>query len=132
MDTNEGEVYFALKGDNFNPEDMTKFLGIQPTSTSIKGTPIPKQNSWELSSGKIINECIDVYEMASSLIETLEPKTELLIKAIKHFNVKPHLEVVLWFTVNEDISTPAIGFDEKTIQFLGKVGAYVDIDTYKS
>ena len=48
---------------------------------------------------------------------------ELLIEAIKHFNAIPHLEVALWITVNEDISTPAIGFDERTMQFLGKIGA---------
>ncbi len=110
MDTNEGEVYFALNGDNFDPEEMTKFLGIQPTSISIKGIPIPKQSSSKISSGKIINECIDVYGMASSLIDILEPKEELLIEAIKHFNVKPHLEVVLWFTVNEDIFNSSYWF----------------------
>ena len=131
MDTNEGEVYFALDADDFDLDEVTKFLGIQPTSTMKKGNPIPKNTSWVYSSGKVMQDYIDVYGMASNLISTLEPKTETIIKAINRFKLKPRLEVVLWFTCKEDISTPAIGFDEKTIKFLGEVGAYVDIDTYK-
>ena len=131
MDTNEGEVYFALDADDFDLDEVTKFLGIQPTSTMKKGNPIPKKTSWVYSSGKVIQDYIDVYGMASNLISTLEPKTELIIKAINRFKLKPRLEVVLWFTCKEDVSTPAIGLDEKTIKFLGEVGAYVDIDTYK-
>jgi len=131
MDTNEGEVYFALDADDFDLDEVTKYLGIQPTSTMKKGNPIPKNTSWVYSSGKVIQDYIDVYDIASNIITTLEPKTDLIINAINKFNLKPRLEIVLWFTCNEDISTPAIGFDEKTIQFLGKVGAFVDIDTYK-
>ena len=131
MDTNEGEVYFALDADDFDLNEVTKFLGIQPTSTMKKGNPIPKNTSWVYSSGKVIQDYIDVYDIASNLISTLEPKTDLIIKTIDHFNLKPRLEVVLWFTCNEDISTPAIGFDEKTIKFLCKIGAYIDVDTYK-
>ena len=131
MDTNEGEVYFALDANDFDLDEVTKFLGIQPTSTMKKGNPIPKNTSWVYSSGKVMQDYIDVYGMASNLISTLEPKTETIIKAINRFKLKPRLEVVLWFTCKEDVSTPAIGLDEKTIKFLGEVGAYVDIDTYK-
>jgi hypothetical protein len=131
LSTNEGEVYFALDGDNFDPNEITAFLGIEPTSVIVKGKPGSNKSSWKFSSGKIINDYIDTYDMASSLIETLEPKKELIIKAIEKFKVKARFEVVLWFTCNENISTPGIGFDEKTINFLGAVNAYIDIDTYK-
>ncbi len=47
------------------------------------------------------------------------------------FNLSPRLEVVLWFSVNEEHSTPAIGFEVDTIKFLGEIGAFIDIDTYK-
>ena len=55
---------------------------------------------------------------------------DLIIKAVQKFNVVPRLEVVLWFSDDETISTPAIGFEVETIQFLAKIGAYVDVDTY--
>ncbi|WP_220745276.1 DUF4279 domain-containing protein, partial [Shewanella colwelliana] len=53
MATNEGRVYFALDGDDFDPDVLTKFLGIEPTSIIRKGEKIPdrlpKSSSWELS-----------------------------------------------------------------------------------
>jgi len=132
VETNEGEVYFSLVGDNFDPDEITKYVGLSPTKVRKKNTPKPKINSWELSIGKITNDYIDIYEMASFLIEILEPKKELIIGALKKFNAKAHLEVVLWFTSNENISMPAIGFEQKIIKFLSDVNAYIDIDTYKS
>ena len=39
--------------------------------------------------------------------------------------------MVLWFSMNEEHSTPAIGFEVETVNFLGEIGAFVDIDTYK-
>ena len=131
MSTNEGEVYFALEANDFDLNEVTKYIGIEPTYTKKKGYPIPKTTLWVYSSGKVKQDCIDVYDMASNLISTLEPKTDLIIKAINDFKLSPRLEVVLRFSYNENISTPAIGFDKKTIAFLSNVGAYIDVDTYK-
>jgi len=131
LSTNEAEVYFALDGEDFEPDEVISFLGLEPTSVSVKGDPRPKHDSWKLSSGKVVSDYIDTYEMTTSLIEQLESKKELIIEAIKKYNVKPKLEIVLWFTCDENISTPAIGFEEATIKFLGDIGAYIDIDTYK-
>ncbi|WP_230552727.1 DUF4279 domain-containing protein [Teredinibacter turnerae] len=41
LKTNEGRVYFALDGDNFDPDKVTKLLGIEPTSIRRKGSRIP-------------------------------------------------------------------------------------------
>lgn len=135
MDTNEGRVYFALDGDDFDPDEVTKFLGIKPTSIKRKGEKIPgrrpKMNSWILSTENIVNDYIDVFKMASEIVNQLRPKKQLIIEAKKRFNVSPRLEVVLWFSMNEEHSTPAIGFEVETTEFLGEVGAFVDIDTYK-
>ncbi|WP_220746822.1 DUF4279 domain-containing protein, partial [Shewanella colwelliana] len=74
---------------------------------------------------------IDVFSMADSIIDQLESKKELILEAINRFNLCPRLEVVLWFSVDEEHSTPAIGFEPKTIKFLGDIGAFIDVDTYK-
>ncbi|ABV36426.1 conserved hypothetical protein [Shewanella sediminis HAW-EB3] len=135
MDTNEGRVYFALDGDDFDPDEVTKFLGIQPTSVMRKGSKVdgklPKINSWSVSTENVVNEHIDVFEMATEIINILKPKKNLIIQAKERFNVSPRLEVVLWFSVNEEHSTPAIGFEPETVSFLGEIGAFIDIDTYK-
>ncbi|MXR69835.1 DUF4279 domain-containing protein [Shewanella sp. JBTF-M18] len=135
MDTNQGRVYFALDGDNFDPDEVTKFIGIEPTSIMRKGSKaggkLPKKSSWTVSTENVVNEYIDVFDMATEIINVLKPKKDLIIQAIAKFKVKPRLEVVLWFSVNEEHSTPAIGFETETVSFLGEIGAFIDIDTYK-
>jgi hypothetical protein len=129
------EYILSLDGDNFDPDDLTEYLGIEPTSTKRKGERIqnllPKTSSWQLSTDNIVNNVIDVFEMSSSIVKKLLPKKELIIKAKAHFGVSPRLEVVLFISTNELHSTPAIGFDADVVAFLGEIGAYIDIDTYK-
>ncbi|WNO10598.1 DUF4279 domain-containing protein [Teredinibacter sp. KSP-S5-2] len=135
MNTNEGRVYFALEGDDFDPDEVTKFLGIEPTSIKRKGSKvpgkIPKMNSWQFSTENIVNDFIDVFEMSTEIVTKLKPKKDLILEAMKRFNASPRFEVVLWFSMNEEHSTPAIGFEVETVEFLGEIGAFVDIDTYK-
>ena len=135
MATNEGRVYFALDGDNFNPNELSNFLGITPTSIKLKGDTVPgklpKHNSWIVSSDNIINEYIDVFDMASEICKILEPKIDLIIKAKEKFDLTARLEVVLTISMDKEASTPAIGFESDTVEFLGKIGASIDIDTYK-
>lgn len=135
MDTNEGRVYFALDGDDFDPDEVSEFLGIEPTSIRRKGTKvsgkIPKMNSWELSTDNIINDYIDVFGMSTEIVNKLKPKKDRILQAKERFNASPRFEVVLWFSMNEEHSTPAIGFEVETVEFLGEIGAFVDIDTYK-
>lgn len=135
MKTNEGRVYFALDGDNFDPDEVTAFLDIEPTSIMRKGSRIPGKvpvkNSWELCPDQIVNEQIDIYEMSKEIVDQLFPKKNLILEAIKQFNLSPRLQVVLWFSADSEQSTPAIGFDKEIVHFLGSIGAYVDIDTYR-
>lgn len=131
MGTNEGEVYFKLVGE-FDPDIVTKELGIEPTRTKQKGSPIPKFDSWHYSHGKVIADFIDIYEMSSKLVEELNPRAEVIAEVVRKHKLMAELQVVLWITMNEEISTPAIGFEQNVIQFLSKVGASIDIDTYRN
>lgn len=128
---NEGEVYFALFADEFDPDEVTKIIGIEPTKTRRKGNPIPKHTSWVYSTGQVEDEVVDVYEMSSSLIAKLAPHAEEIIKAKEKFCLEAVLEVVLTVTPDDSKSTPAIGFESEVIAFVHKVGATIDIDTYR-
>ncbi|WP_440906512.1 DUF4279 domain-containing protein (plasmid) [Catenovulum sp. SX2] len=136
MSSNEGRVYFALDGGNIEPEELSKFLGIEATSIYRKDSrEFGKRsniNSWELSTPNVIGEYVDVYELSKELIVELLPKKDLIIAAIKRFNFTPRFEVVLCISTNEEHSTPAIAFDANVVKFLGEVGAYIDIDTYRN
>ncbi|WP_159967187.1 DUF4279 domain-containing protein [Pseudomonas sp. 9Ag] len=135
MQNNECRVYFALNGDDFDPGELTQFLGMKPTSTKRKGEKIPdrvpKFSSWVLSTDNVVDECIDVYEIAGEIVKQLQPKKTLIIDAIKRFGLFSKLQVVLSISVDDNISTPAIGFDVETTKFLGEIGAFIDIDTYR-
>jgi len=133
--TNEGRVYFSLDGEAYNPEDVTSLIGLKPSETKVKGSRIPDvypaMTTWQFSSEKIICECVDVYEMSASVVKILEPKKAVILEAINRFNLRPRLQVVLSFSMDETLSTPILGFDTATLQFLADIGAFIDIDTYK-
>lgn len=135
MASNEGRVYFALDGDNFEPDELTSFLGIEPTSVKRKSTTqsnrIANFSSWQVSTKNIISEHIDIFKITQEIIDKLKPVRNLINEAKSRFNVCPRLEVVLWLSMDEEHSTPAIGFEADTIKFLGEIGAFIDIDTYK-
>ena len=135
MADNECRVYFAFYGDGFDPEELTRFIGIEPTSTKLKGEKVPgrvpKNSSWTLSTDNVSGERADVYELASEIVSQLQPKKDLIIKAMERFSAFSKLQVVLSLSMKEEVSTPAIGFDVSTTKFLGEIGAFIDIDTYK-
>ena len=87
--------------------------------------------TWQFSSEKIICECVDVYEMSASVVKILKPKKAVILEAINRFNLRPRLQVVLSFSMDETLSTPILGFDTATLQFFADIGAFIDIDTYK-
>jgi Domain of unknown function (DUF4279) len=130
--TNEGEVYFALYGDEFDPDDVTNLIGLEPTTTKRKGSPIPKFTSWAISTGKLENDVIDVYDMSSALVSKLSPHAAKIIEAKRQFGLEATLQVVLRITTDATKSTPAIGFEREVISFLNSVGASIDVDTYRN
>lgn len=130
MVVNEGYIYFGLFGDDFEPDVVTERLGIEPSRIMRKGDPIPKHTSWQLSTDKVVGEVVDVYEVAEPLIQRLEPKSEAIRSLVDELDLEAILQVVLWISTDENISTPAIGFDGGTIQFLSKVRGSIDVDTY--
>jgi len=131
--TNEAEVYFALYGSEFDPEEATRRIGIEPTSIKRKGEPRTRKHSfWQISSGRIEGDIIDVYQMSSALVAQLAPFAEKIASTRQALGLEGVLEVVLWISTDESKSTPAIGFDHEVISFLQKVGATIDVDTYRN
>ena len=128
---NEGEVYFALCSEaDFDPHDITRAVGIESSRTKRRASPRPKHTSWEVSSGRVESAVIDIYAMSSALISRLQAHADKIVQAKRQFGLTAYLEVVLWISVDEATSTPAIGFDMNVISFLYEVGAHIDVDTY--
>ena len=130
--TDVAEVYFALYGNDFDPDQVTRLVGMEPSSVRRQGKPVPKHSSWNVSSGRIENDVIDVYEMSNALVARLRPYEENIAAAKRQFKLQAVLQVVLWITAEESKSTPAIGFESEVISFLNSVGASIDVDTYRN
>jgi hypothetical protein len=128
--TKKAEIYFALYGNGFDPDEVTRWIGFTPSSISREASPKPKYSRWVVSSGRIENDIIDVYEMSSALLARLAPYAQKIASVKKELKLEAILEVVLWITTDETKSTPAIGFEPELIAFLNTVGATIDIDTY--
>jgi hypothetical protein len=126
---NQGRVYFGLFGDNFDPDSLN--IGVAPTETRRRGDPRPKYSSWILSGDKVVSDLIDVYAMSIAVVELLSPCEEKIVSAMTQHSLEAVLEVVLTISPDESVSTPVIGFDVGVISFLARVGASIDIDTYR-
>ncbi len=135
--TNEVEVYFALKGDDFDPDAFTKLSGLTPTEVFRKGEPGRhvegyKFSCWKVSTGRIAHDVLLVDELADQLIERIERSADCFANVISELNLYAVLEVVLYISMDETVSTPALGFSSRTIAFLHRVGATIDVDIYRN
>lgn len=131
MASNQARAYFTLSGYHFNPDDITRLLGIQPTSINSAGATSgldkPVISSWELSTDTITDD-VDVYDLTGKLIKQVEPAKEKILQVIKSHNLSPRIGVVLVLSIDKDESAPDVGFGARTIRFLADIGAFINVD----
>ncbi len=129
MASNKARAHFTLSGYHFNPDDITRLIGIEPTSVDASGAysalDKPVISSWELSSETVTDD-IDVYKLTETIIKKIEPAKEKILQVIKSHNLSPRLEVVLVLSV--DNTVPDIGFGARTVRFLADIGAFINVD----
>ncbi len=137
---NRGEVYFMLyTREDFDPDLITACIGIEPTGIIRRADPRPRINAWQLSSGVIADDpdngiLVDIYPMARRVIDRLAPHADAIDALKRQYSLEATLSVVLYIAWDEDDvrGAPPIGFDEATVAFLAKVGASIDVDSYKA
>ena len=131
MASNKARAHFTLSGYHFNPDDITRLLGIEPTSVNAAGANSgldkPVISSWELSTETIIDE-IDVYNLTNELIKQIEPVKEKILEVIKSHNLSPRIGVILVLSVDKNETAPDVGFGARTIRFLADIGAFINVD----
>lgn len=131
MASSEGRVYFALSGYHFNPDDITRLLGIKPSTVNAAGAysglDKPVISSWELST-MMHTDDFDVYKMTDVITKQLEPIKDKILQVIKSHNLSPRIGVVLVLSVDKNKTVPDVGFGARTIRFLAEIGAFINID----
>lgn len=134
MASNKGRAYFALYGYHFNPDDITRLLGIEPTSINAAGAysglDKPVISSWELSTGTVTSDEseVDIYKLTEDILKQLEPIKDKIIEVCKSHNLSPRLGIVLTLSVDKNESSPDVGFGARIIRFLADIGAFINVD----
>ncbi|MFV2005728.1 MAG: DUF4279 domain-containing protein [Gammaproteobacteria bacterium] len=134
MASNKGRAYFALAGYHFNPDDITRLLGLEPTSVNgagaHSGLDKPVLSSWELSTNTVTSdeEDVDVYALTDIIIKQLEPIEEKIREICKSHNLAPRMGVVLTLSVDKDESSPDVGFGARTVRLLADIGAFINVE----
>ena len=129
--SNKGRAFFALSGYHFNPDDVTRVLGIEPTSTNAAGMNAgldkPVISSWEISTDTI-TEDVDVYKLTEIILKQLEPVKEQILQICKSHNLSPRMGVELTLSTDKDDTCPDVGFGGRLVNFLAEIGAFINID----
>ena len=133
---NEGYVSVSVRGD-FIPEEFTASVGLVPTQTWRKGERdikqnIPKLSGWCLSGRKVSGDFIDFFELSDELLLPLKDKCSILSETARSNDAKITVHMVIYFSLLDSVSTPAIGLSESAIMILERLGASLDIDTYRN
>jgi hypothetical protein len=132
--SNKGRAFFALYGYHFNPDDITRLLGIEPTSTNGAGAysnlDKPVISSWELSTETVIGEeaNVDIYALTDIIIKQLDPIKDKIVEVCKSHNLSPRMGVVLTLSVDKDETSPEVGFGARAIRFLADIGAFINVE----
>lgn len=135
MAANKGRAYFALMGYHFNPDDVTRALGIEPTSTNDAGTrgtlDKPVISAWELSTPTVSSEDgteeVDLYKLTEVIFKQLEPVKEPIIEVCKSLNLSPRIGIELTLSIDKGDTCPDVGFGGRLVKFLAEIGAFIDV-----
>ncbi len=131
MASNKGRAFFALSGYHFNPDDITRLLGIEPTAVNNAGMAgtldKPTISSWELSTD-IVTDNVDVYDLTDIITKQLEPIKDKILQVTKAYNVSPRFGVVLVLSVDKGEVVPDVGLGARTIRLLAEIGAFVNVE----
>ncbi len=128
-------VYFALTGDDFNPQYITKELGVKPSEAWRKGekgkyNSLLKYSCWKISTVKG-KEYFEIDKLVNEIVELLFDKIDKINDLKGKLELKSVLEIVMDIDTNLEQSTPTLGHNLRTIEFLHKTRTETDVDIYR-
>lgn len=134
MSPTNSYVYFSLSGNDFDPEDVTTELGIEPSQTQKKGEKgnyikASKFSYWKLQSNIVDNIFLD--NLVEDIVSILGKKIDEINRLKEKFGLSSRIQVVMYVDTNEEVSTPALGHSEKVIEFLYRTNSATDVDIYR-
>lgn len=135
MAANKGRAYFGLSGYHFDPNEVTKFIGLEPTSINDAGMRgslgKPVISSWEFSTDTITSDTaeLDIYKLIDDeILKKIESAKDKIIEICKSQNLSPRIGVELTLSIDKDETSPDVGFGARVIKFCSEIGAFINID----
>jgi hypothetical protein len=132
---NKGRAYFGIYGYHFDPDEVTKMIGLEPTATDNSGLrgslEKPVISSWEFSTETISseNQELDIYKLIDDdILKKIEPAKDKIIEVCKGLNLSPRISVELTLSIDKDETVPDVGFGARIIKFCADIGAFINID----
>lgn len=122
---------FCIYGDYFDVDKVTDIIGLSPTETAYKGDQqkyrVSEETFWEYNFAPL--ETLLIEDNLQVFAAQVTPCLEELASFIKAFALTSKLLVCVEMSPKE--SCPAIVFDNKILELLHRLNAWIDIDMYK-
>jgi hypothetical protein len=126
------KVSFHIKSKYLSPDEITHFLGLQPTKVFNIGDLMGKKsinkakvNIWIYSTEKPIPS-FDINAYLTPLLDSLETKKDLISKLSQEQDVHCIIECPIWI---ED-ETPILCLTPRIMQRIIELNAEIDFDLY--
>jgi hypothetical protein len=135
LDMNNSYAYFTFcgAGSDFDPTIVTDEIGLQPTYSRRKGDQgrhqIVKHSRWEFHSSS--KEYLDLNKLVEEAIRPFLSKVDKINSIKDKLHCDTILEIVMYIDTNDNLSTPFLGHDLQTIEFLHNTRTTTDIDIYR-
>ena len=122
---------FCIYGDYFDVDEVTNIIGFPSTQTAYKGDQlkyrVSEETFWEYNFAPL--ETLLIEDNLQVFAAQVMPCLPALSSFIKAFALTSKLLVCVEMSPKE--SCPAIVFDNKILDILHRLNAWIDIDMYK-
>ena len=119
---------FSLQG-RFEPDDVTRQIGLQPTRIWRRGDMRTRVRAWE-SDGWAIHldpeDSVDLPGMTARLVAILEPRVDAINVARERWALSSHLGLIALTTD----TSPIIHFVPDVLSVLVSLGIELDVDVW--
>ena len=122
---------FCIYGDYFEVDRVTDIIGLSPTQTAYKGDRlkyrVSEETFWEYNFAPL--ETLLIEDNLQVFAAQVMPCLPALSSFIKAFALTSKL--LFYVEMSPKESCPAIVFDNKILELLHRLNAWIDIDMYK-
>jgi hypothetical protein len=125
------KIYFRFYGDSFDPDEITRRLGIQPTHSFLPGDPITEDGrgrrrgyGWWIKVGP--RRTLDIEDMLRELRERVGVSPEIVRQVCADLNVD--LSIVCGVGGDEEDAMPTMFFPTDFLSWVVELGASLNVD----